>query len=331
MQIWLILIWFRLLSAQIVEPVNLGVPLQIRGLPSVQHPMVVPSFVSESASSRRSDEEGLRTQIEQLKREKDDLDDSLYSAQWSQAVSKAAKAHDVLTFEQFVLPILLGVPNQHPDNEAAQPYRDFEENIKAFGLHRPGSPFIERLKTFQWTPRSVDVHHNLTFRHFWENYATKSRPVVIRNYTTSSHEWTLDFIDATCGDQTAFIRRRVRDVQTWGGLSGGERMSVKRFIELVRTGDQRVEGLYLHDWSLPRYCQGLAHDWIVPKYFSQDFVHRYKSLDPNIVDTFNKSEFSHSYHSAWPSLFIGPPRTSSALHIDSFASHFMMKLYSGRD
>eukprot|EP01043_Picozoa_sp_COSAG02_P114807 COSAG02_NODE_51130_length_316_cov_0.705069_1_plen_78_part_01 len=36
------------------------------------------------------------------------------------------------------------------------------------------------------------------------------------------------------------------------------------------------------------------------------------------------------YRDSWPSLFIGPPGTASALHIDSNATHFWMALFSGQ-
>mmetsp|Transcript_908 Transcript_908/g.2869 ORF Transcript_908/g.2869 Transcript_908/m.2869 type:complete len:356 (+) Transcript_908:1514-2581(+) len=86
----------------------------------------------------------------------------------------------------------------------------------------------------------------------------------------------------------------------------------------TRAERQRLASLYLHDWGLPAAAPDLldAMDAHVPRYFARDLLQRCPR--------------GALYREGWPSLFVGPPRSRSGLHVDTFGSHFWMALHAGR-
>lgn len=167
----------------------------------------------------------------------------------------------------------------------------------------------------------VDRRSNLSFEDFYREYAIPGIPVIITDYMDKMNTtaWSMEHFRDSCNDEKVWIPKRVYGVQKWGGLDGGELMTVRDFVDNVKRNETMMtqSGLYVHDLPLPRWCPKVMPEFRVPKYFAQDYLQRIQH-DHFMIQR------------AWPSLFVGPKGSSSALHVDSLASHFWMGLLEGR-
>lgn len=72
--------------------------------------------------------------------------------------------------------------------------------------------------------------------------------------------------------------------------------------------------LYVHDDSLPALCPAALENFTVPRYFAGDWLQRVPQ----------PARGRCKVCSYWPSLFLGPEGSSSALHVDALGTHFFM-------
>jgi hypothetical protein len=126
-----------------------------------------------------------------------------------------------------------------------------------------------------------------------------------------------------------------KDNSEWAGLSYFAHMSVGDFItqqlettnennschkaKLYLDGASQSVGkplLYIHDWSLPLHCKEILPFLSIPKWFSFDFI--------------QAENVNAEYKNSWPSLFVGPAKSRSEMHIDSYGTHFYMALIHGK-
>ena len=98
--------------------------------------------------------------------------------------------------------------------------------------------------------------------------------------------------------------------ESWAGLGTKGQLPLGAFLE------RPDEGLYLHDWSLPRNApEALLDELRTPRWLRGDLLRRCGVDVP--------------YAGTWPSLFVGAPGTRSACHVDSGSLHFAMALVHG--
>ena len=98
--------------------------------------------------------------------------------------------------------------------------------------------------------------------------------------------------------------------ESWAGLGTKGQLPLGAFLE------RPDEGLYLHDWSLPRNApEALLDELRTPSWLRGDLLRCCGEDVP--------------YARAWPSLFVGAPGTRSTCHVDSGSLHFAMALVHG--
>ncbi|CAB9519225.1 JmjC domain, hydroxylase [Seminavis robusta] len=88
---------------------------------------------------------------------------------------------------------------------------------------------------------------------------------------------------------------------------------------------EEVDTLYLHDKTLPGYCDRLLYD-------ETPYSKKQKFQIPMVIGGYDMAQrLSQSFYAnSWPSLFMGKKGSNSKLHIDSGATAFFMYLISGR-
>ncbi|KAJ8609826.1 hypothetical protein CTAYLR_008128 [Chrysophaeum taylorii] len=133
-------------------------------------------------------------------------------------------------------------------------------------------------------------------------------PVLVRgggDVVFGSRRWTLETLfDELPPDAVAEIKEPAPG--RWAGLEVRRTCAARDFVAAPRG--------YLHDWSLPRHAPGLLDGISIPRWIAGDYLQRCGETP---------------YAGAWPSLFVGPQGTRSALHVDAHATHFAMALASG--
>eukprot|EP00163_Fabomonas_tropica_P005637 TRINITY_DN1524_c0_g1_i1.p1 TRINITY_DN1524_c0_g1~~TRINITY_DN1524_c0_g1_i1.p1 ORF type:complete len:667 (-),score=187.12 TRINITY_DN1524_c0_g1_i1:210-2210(-) len=208
-----------------------------------------------------------------------------------------------------------------------------------------GVPIDCEAKTFLEKPTDgptvipVDRRSNLSYEEFFKEYAAKSKPVIITDAFSNltSVPWTMEHFAKMCNKSIVTAKRYKPGATTWGRLIDGPTMYLSDFISDLEKNRTLNEGftpiddpdegpldrfgnplLYVFDWPLPDGCPALMEEFSMPKYFAGDLLQRV----PRNIDV--------PYRDAWPSLFIGPGGSKSALHTDSFGSSFWMALFKGR-
>jgi hypothetical protein len=207
----------------------------------------------------------------------------------------------------------------------------------------------------------IDRRSNLSLWDFYHEYAMKRVPVVITDYAKRIERgrwgegWPNDsYLERECGGFPFAVRKRAhRSSGEWAGLEGatfpyssaadgdGQDISLSNFLQFMRSLDHQRPGssgsantdpvgYYIHDEAIIRRCPNLLMDFAVPKYFANDFLQRLPRFVAGGDGRGDKKLPSIKYREAWPSIFVGPRGSSSALHVDSFASHFFMYLIAGR-
>eukprot|EP00050_Salpingoeca_kvevrii_P009300 m.308496 g.308496 ORF g.308496 m.308496 type:complete len:470 (-) comp21379_c0_seq1:253-1662(-) len=114
--------------------------------------------------------------------------------------------------------------------------------------------------------------------------------------------------------------------------------------EMLKNPDEPVENLlYLHDTSIDQLCPELLDVFRIPKYFPHDFMfwselgainnrprqHLFPAKEGEDVVPFHFLPEEDGRTHQWPSLFLGPNRTQSSVHVDSMATHFWMTVVEG--
>mmetsp|Transcript_29749 Transcript_29749/g.74815 ORF Transcript_29749/g.74815 Transcript_29749/m.74815 type:complete len:560 (-) Transcript_29749:36-1715(-) len=167
----------------------------------------------------------------------------------------------------------------------------------------------------------------LTFEHFWSNYAMRSKPVVIRNMKSRvSGSLSLEKIKALCGNETVHPRVYSEEVEGTGGikLANADPLTLDEYLTERENG--RADGRLVFDWPLPMNCPEILKDFAVPSYFAQDFLQnissRAEKADPDDPTAF-------ILNGAWPSLFVGPEMSGGGLHIDALGTNFWMVVLEG--
>jgi len=144
---------------------------------------------------------------------------------------------------------------------------------------------------------------------------------------TKNQKWDLDYFKRKCNNVPVTPLHFNPSSKVWGKLVESESCPLNDFFDhFARSQNYPINAdptdyLYLHDWHLPLYCPAALENFVVPKYFSGDFLQR-------ISSEFNGNRVI--YVDEWPSLFVGPKNSQSAMHVDSFGSNFWMYLLSGR-
>jgi len=168
--------------------------------------------------------------------------------------------------------------------------------------------------------RGIMREWNLPLEEFRARYASLSEPVILRGATVEAmmaEQFTLEYLEATCGD--AVFTPRVRsndskDVQSAFGMSEGEPTKLKYFFQKLRNRTLE-KAWYLFDYGIPAHCPSASKAIIMPEYLANDAVKYFKEMP---------------IATQWPSLLVGPAGSGTALHVDSYATHFYMRMISGR-
>ena len=210
--------------------------------------------------------------------------------------------------------------------------------------------------------KSVDRRSKLSCNDFFEQYAEKSKPVIITDilseciktpvyvlsctamtsllsslsllkcilhlYKLTNYR-TWESIKEDIGKIPVEMKQEVSQSTHWARLEDVlllKPQTLDEFIDLMQTHSKSKRHLkdwkpmnrYIHDWSIPLFCphSNLLANYRIPKYFSGDYLQK---CNPGSL-----------YRETWPSLFVGPSGTRSALHIDGFFSNFWMALFEGR-
>eukprot|EP01065_Artemidia_motanka_P015526 TRINITY_DN19302_c0_g1_i1.p1 TRINITY_DN19302_c0_g1~~TRINITY_DN19302_c0_g1_i1.p1 ORF type:complete len:435 (+),score=87.10 TRINITY_DN19302_c0_g1_i1:60-1364(+) len=168
----------------------------------------------------------------------------------------------------------------------------------------------------------------MSYEEFVEEHAKAGRPVVLEGLADlmrGPDPWTPSWLANVCegGPRLQPSVREIGEPRSWGGMEqANESLSVREFIAAglhqTAAADGRLQ--YIHDWPLIELCPGSLVNFTIPKYFSGDLLQRLPSTGGDLP----------AYRNSWPSLFMGPKGSRSALHRDSFASHFIMAHFHGR-
>jgi len=160
----------------------------------------------------------------------------------------------------------------------------------------------------------------LSVAEFRERYARAGQPVIITGMgdVLCEEPWTLDWLTATFGGKLVHCSRCVADSLSWASLESHGLMTIAEFVALLRGGgdggvDKRQ--LYLFDVSLPIHLREMLSYMSIPKYFAHDYLQRTPPDTPN--------------RDSWPTLFIGPEGSRSALHVDQLHTNFWMIMMHG--
>lgn len=153
----------------------------------------------------------------------------------------------------------------------------------------------------------------LSYLEFLRDYASKGIPVVITGLALTATPWTMDHLRRAIGGRKAPVKKAVAESVLWARLEDAGEMTISDFIDQMQEGKSTS---YIHDWGLSSQCDELLSELTMPKYF--------------IGDVLQFLPAGSMYRDSWPSLFLGPKGTESALHIDAFRSNFWMALFEGR-
>ena len=94
----------------------------------------------------------------------------------------------------------------------------------------------------------------LSYREFFEKYASQGKPVIITGLNiTEGEPWTLDFFKRKCGDIPAKVDKVVENSITWARHEVAETLPLDDFIDTFTTNGSR-SNYYLVDWSLLKHC-----------------------------------------------------------------------------
>jgi hypothetical protein len=189
---------------------------------------------------------------------------------------------------------------------------------------------------------------------FERRYTMQRKPVVLSNVALTTTNWTVDYLVETCGfiDVTQSVKKshnvHEQGNDEWGGLTDFElpielmtkqrrailedeeeddddayALSLEQFVALA----ERLDDLYLHDYSIWKKCAALFNDKTPYDPFEQQYFRI-----PSVIGSYDLLQrIGHSpYMYSWPSLFIGRKGSNSKLHVDSGATGFWMYLVSGR-
>lgn len=286
-----------------------------------------------------------------------DMDDALVGL--AQLLNKDGRSNEVLGMLQAAH--RRTVNNSNIDNQLASAYfetgdlkaackvmrkiyeyggsKDGGHGVRRCDLQAKAEVWLAKFVPPQQPPAEVPVPRRkaaeLSFREFYEEFATKSKPVVIEGaaYRMNTGEpWTADFIDRHCGSKPVLLKKRSRRdlgerAQSWGDLEETVRVNISDVVNRVFRGKPAEAGAswdasseFVFDWSLNQFCPELTSHYVVPKYFASDFLQR---VPPDVAGNL-------TYRDTWPSLFLQPGGTRSGLHVDSFGSNFFLALLRGR-
>jgi hypothetical protein len=211
--------------------------------------------------------------------------------------------------------------------ELATRQRDADDTRRAFvdGLLSDSAPTHWRWTDVDRVP-TPDV---LSFAEFFERFASgnagEGRPLLISGGADAivggpSNRWSLQMLREKAGDTLVEPKRCVADSASWARLEPvpGSARTLTAYIDALpdkispskHASDQHE---YLFDFPLPIHRPELLEGLQIPRYFSQDF--------------FQRTPEGSLYRDSWPSLFIGPPGSACALHIDANHTHFWMALF----
>jgi len=145
-------------------------------------------------------------------------------------------------------------------------------------------------------PKQIDVRENLAYKEYYEDYALKSKPVVITGDSvamTGKHTWDKETLNKHCGKKKVQLRRKLENQHVgdaWAGLEMSGESTLGRFLSESRSG---MKMNYLFDWSIATNCPELirATGLTVPSYVAGDL--------------FQVLEGGSFAADSWPSLLVG--------------------------
>ena len=147
-------------------------------------------------------------------------------------------------------------------------------------------------------------------------FLARGEPVLVEGgadaCVATRNAWTPAALAASLGAKSAPLKAADAPFseESWAGLGTKGQLPLGAFLE------RPDEGLYLHDWSLPRNAPEALLDALrTPRWLRGDLLRRCGDDVP--------------YAGAWPSLFVGAPGTRSTCHVDSGSLHFAMALIHG--
>ena len=123
-------------------------------------------------------------------------------------------------------------------------------------------------------------------------------PVVLTEVPPPTEQaWTVEHIRSLAGQVKVEVKRKVEGSTEWAGLEVGELKTVSQFL------DDRREGEYLFDWSLPLHCPQLSQQFRVPSLLQDNLL----------TSTSSQAQ----YRNSWPSLFIAKVKLPDFSHSES--------------
>eukprot|EP00041_Stephanoeca_diplocostata_P029108 m.851643 g.851643 ORF g.851643 m.851643 type:complete len:444 (+) comp23492_c0_seq10:144-1475(+) len=189
--------------------------------------------------------------------------------------------------------------------------------------------------------RNVQVYEaaDLSLSNFMQRHAIPRVPCIIRGAGTANQAplgplSTFASLEARLKDKRGNLKRRVQGSASWASLevAPGGPHKLDDFVAKIAldstTDDVPPEEntkspppcaasppFYLHDWSLPQFAPELAALVEIPHYFASDML--------------QECDDGSLLRDTWPSLFVAPRGTESALHVDSCGTHFWMQVLHG--
>lgn len=152
----------------------------------------------------------------------------------------------------------------------------------------------------------IERRKNLSVEEFRERYAIPGIPVVLEGLAgdwPASHFWTLDFFKRTYGDREV-------TVYTSGRKTTPRNMLLGSYLEYMEKTDDAVPD-YLRAWCLASHPELRAH-YRRPPHF------------PCWTD-----RLPRDVRPTWKWLYIGPPRSGSAMHRDFMGTAAWNVLFEG--
>ena len=142
--------------------------------------------------------------------------------------------------------------------------------------------------------------------------------------------WNMALLAALCGNRSVLLQRSVANSTAWGGIEPLRRVQLAQFVSALlgeAGSDAELASGYLHDVKLAALCPALLEPGAalngastgisIPALFSADYLQHVRGLADGL-------------RNGWPSLFIGPRGSSTALHSDHADTASWMGLLSGR-
>lgn len=163
--------------------------------------------------------------------------------------------------------------------------------------------------------KSIERVSAPSLREFMENYAMRSTPVIITNYSNRFEKITAQHILDKCGHIRMRVSRRNKTSNAWANL---QEARIETLSYFVHEGDKTdIVGIF--DSPIAKTCPEVFDGYLtVPKYIAQDFFQRVPKSTP------------FTFRDGWPSLFWGMNGSFGGLHRDAGGTAFWQYVIEGK-